>query len=159
MKTLVLGLGNELYGDDGVGIHVVRKLKQELKKRKENLSDLRDADFEECPLSGIALLDIIVGYETLIIVDTIKKQNPVSGRIHLIEGKSLRSIPGPSPHYVSLPQTLEIGKKLGLKVPSKVKIIAVEAKNIYDLGEGLSEEMIKSIPKINQKIKELLKNE
>ena len=38
MKTLVLGLGNELYGDDGVGIHVVRKMRQDLQARKKILN-------------------------------------------------------------------------------------------------------------------------
>ena len=55
------------------------------------------------------------------------------GKIHLLGGEELRHIPGPSPHYVSIPQTLEIGKKIGLKVPSRIKIIAVEAKNMYNL--------------------------
>lgn len=39
-----------------------------------------------------------------------------------------------------------------------VKIIAVEAKNIYNLGEGLSEEMACSLPAIIKKIKDVLKD-
>ena len=123
-----------MYGDDGVGIRVVRKLKHDLEEIKDKEKWLENIEFEECSLSGLAILDVIVGYDTLIIVDTIKKSNPITGKIHLLEEKDLRHIPGPSPHYVSIPQTLEIGKKLGLKVPSKIKIIAVEAKNMYNLG-------------------------
>jgi len=158
MKTLVLGLGNELYGDDGVGIHVVRKMRQDLQARKKNPQWLTNVIFEECPLSGLALLDVIAGYDKLIIVDTIKKLNPVSGKIHLLEEKNIRHIPGPSPHYVSLPQTLVIGRKVGLKVPSQIKIIAIEAKNIYNLGEGLTEEMKKALPAIIEKVKKVLKS-
>ncbi|MCK4495083.1 MAG: hypothetical protein KAU91_01940, partial [Candidatus Aminicenantes bacterium] len=73
-------------------------------------------------------------------------------------GEELRHIPGPSPHYVSIPQTLEIGKKIGLKVPSRIKIIAVEAKNMYNLGEGLSKEMTKAIPAIVKEVKKILKS-
>jgi hydrogenase maturation protease len=158
MKTLVLGLGNELYGDDGAGIHVVRLLKKELKAKKENPPWLDNIDFEECSLSGLSLLEVIVGYDTLIIVDTIKKATPVTGRIHLLKQEDLRHIPGPSPHYVSVPQTLEIGKKLGLKVPEKIKIIAVEAKSMYNLGEGLSPEMEKALPSIAEEVKKVLKS-
>lgn len=158
MKTLVLGLGNELYGDDGTGIHTVRLLKKALKAKKEDPSWLDNIDLEECSLSGLSLLDVIVGYDTLIIVDTIKKANPVTGRIHLLKEEDLRHIPGPSPHYVSVPQTLEIGKKLELKVPEKIKIIAVEAKNMYNLGEGLSPEMEKSLPSIVEEVKKVLKS-
>jgi Ni,Fe-hydrogenase maturation factor len=34
VKTLLFGLGNELYGDDGVGIRLVRKIKEEAAKKK-----------------------------------------------------------------------------------------------------------------------------
>jgi hydrogenase maturation protease len=156
VKTLLLGLGNELYGDDGVGIYVVRRLREEVKKKKKLAALMEDVKMEECPLSGLALLDVIVGYDRLILVDTIKRKAPSSGRIHLLGEKQIRAIPGPSPHYVSVPQTIEIGKKLGLHVPSKIQIIAVEAKNIYSLGEGLSREMEEKLPVIIQKVKEVI---
>jgi hydrogenase maturation protease len=157
MRTLVLGLGNELYGDDGIGIHVIRRLKQELAKSRKAHEGFEDVDLKESSLSGLALLDLIVGYDSLVIIDTIKKQSPITGRIHVLEAKNLRAIPGPSPHYVSIPQTLEIGRKLGLQVPSKIKILAVEAKNIYHLGEGLSEALAQHIPAIIRKVKKILR--
>ena len=157
MKTLVLGLGNELYGDDAVGIHVIRRLKEDFKDKKIEARLLKDVELEECSLSGLALLEVIVGYDTLILIDTIKKPLPVTGKIHLMEGKDLRHIPGPSPHYVSIPQTIEIGEKLELQVPSRIKIIAVEAKNIYNLGEGLTQEMTKAIPAIVEQVKNVLR--
>jgi hydrogenase maturation protease len=158
MKILVLGLGNELYGDDATGIHVVRNLREELLTEKGR-QRMRGVDLEECSLSGFALLDVVVGYDTLIIVDTIKKSKPVTGKVHILEEKDLRHIPGPSPHYVSIPQTLDIGKKMKLKVPARIRIIAVEAKNLYNLGEGLSEEMRIAIPVIAEKVKKILKEE
>lgn len=156
MKTLVLGLGNELYGDDGVGIHVIRRLREECESQRETLAWLEDVALEECGLSGLSLLDVIVGYDRLIIVDTIKRELPSTGKIHTMEGKDLRHIPGPSPHYISIPQAIEIGKKLGLKVPSRIEIIAVEAKNMYNLGEGLTEEMKRALPDLVKKVKKTL---
>jgi len=43
------------------------------------------------------------------------------------------------------------------KVPSEIKTIAVEDKNLYNLGEELIEEMKKAIPAIIMKVKEILK--
>jgi hydrogenase maturation protease len=157
MKTLVLGLGNELYGDDGIGIHIVRLSRDRLKTHQELLPDEENINFKECSLSGLALLDVIVDCDNLVIIDTIKRTNPVTGKIRVFDVTQLRHIPGPSPHYVSVPQTIEIGKTLGLKVPSQIKIIAVEAKNMYNLGEGLSPKMKEAIPKIIQELKSLLK--
>jgi hydrogenase maturation protease len=156
MKTLVLGLGNELYGDDAVGIHVVRKLRKDFEKPEKTAEWLENVELEECSLSGLALLEVIVDYDTLVIIDTIKKEKPLTGKIHLLEKKDLRHIPGPSPHNVSFPQSLELGKKLGLNVPSRIKIIAVEAKNQYNLGEGLTEEMTEAIPAIVREVKKAL---
>jgi hydrogenase maturation protease len=157
-KILVLGLGNDLYGDDGIGLHAVRKIRKELEAEKGNNPGAAEVHCAESLLTGIALLDVIAGYDAIVIVDVIKQQAPVTGRIHLLEGTSLRDIPGPSPHYVSVPQMMRIGRDLGLKVPNLVKVIAVEAKNIYHLGEGLSEDMAGCLPDIIQKIKDVLKD-
>ena len=157
MKTLVLGIGNELYGDDAVGIHVIRRLKKELQIEKQDLAWLKYVDLEECHLSGLSLLDVVVGYDKLIIVDTIKKPYPYTGRIHHLKKKDLRHIPGPSPHYVSVPQTLEIGETLGLKMPREIRIIAVEAKSMYNLGEKLTPEMKAALPSIVREVKKVLR--
>jgi hydrogenase maturation protease len=159
VRTLLLGLGNELYGDDGVGIAVVKALRKDIKKKKKLAKQFADVKIEECCLSGMALLDVIVGYDRLILVDTIKRKAPLPGRVHLLRPDQIRAIPGPSPHYVSIPQTIEIGRKLGLCVPSKIVIIAIEAKNTYSLGEGLSEEMKEKIPDIIQKVRDALAGE
>jgi len=156
MKTLVLGMGNELYGDDGVGLHVIRRIRSDPTVHKDFAGWNEDVEFEECSISGLSLLDVIIGYDRLIIIDTIKKSNPIPGKVTLMKESELRSIPGPSPHYVSVPQAIEIGRHIGEKVPSQIDIIAVEAKNLYHMGEGLTEEMTRAIPEIIQKLKELL---
>ncbi len=155
-RTLILGLGNELYGDDGVGIVVAKKLKSDPELKKEFARYTANTDIEECSLTGFKLLDVVIGYDRLIIIDTIKKSNPLTGKVYTLKHRDLRYIPGPSPHYVSIPQAVDIGRKLGLEVPSKIDIIAVEAKNMYDMGEGLTAEMTKAIPEIIQKLKEIL---
>lgn len=156
MKTLVLGLGNDLYGDDGVGLHVIRRILRDPKIQQGLAGGNKEIDFQECSLSGLALLDVIIGYDRLILIDTIKRSDPVPGKVYTLKESDLRSIPGPSPHYVSVPQAIEIGRNVGEKVPTQIDIIAVEAKNLYRLGEGLTEAMTKAIPEIIQKLKDLL---
>ena len=158
MRTLVLGLGNDLYGDDAAGLEVVRRLRHEAAAGRRLFCDAKKTDFEECALSGLALLDVITGYDALLIVDTIKKPKPRTGQVRLLEARDLRALPGPSPHYISVPQTIEIGKRLGLRVPSRIKVVAVEAKNIHRLGEGLSEEMARAMPRILAKVKGVLRD-
>jgi len=157
-----LGLGNDLYGDDGVGIHAVRILKEEwaaqdrTRVRKKRTGPAVQIDFAECSLSGIAILDVIRGYDALVIIDTIIRPDPATGRIHLLEMSDVRDVPGPSPHYISIPQTIALGEQLGIKMPEIMKIIAVEAKNLYSLGEPLSEGMRRRLPEIVETTKSVL---
>jgi len=155
-RTLILGLGNDLYGDDGVGIHIIRLLEEDATCRQEFTDCLAGADLLASGLTGLALLDVIVDYDRLIIVDTIKRRRPLTGRIHVMDAADLRDIPGPSPHYVSIPQTITMGRQLGLRVPDRIQVIGVEAKNLYHLGEGLSEDMERAVPDILRSLQSIL---
>lgn len=148
MKILVLGLGNDLYGDDGVGLHIVRLMEQERADRRVPPSAGISVDYVACALSGLALLEVVAGYDSLVIIDTILRSDPVTGRIRIVNMADVRDVPGPSPHYISVPQTLALGRSLGLKMPETVKIVAVEAKDLHRLGEGLSEAMRRRLPAI-----------
>ena len=105
-------------------------------------------EFAECLLSGAALLEVVHGYDALVMIDTVMKAEPKTGRIRVLDAADIRDCPGPSPHYVSVPQVLTIGKELGLRMPETVKVIAVEAKDLFQLGEGLSEAMTLALPDI-----------
>lgn len=64
MKTLILGLGNTILSDDGVGIRIIEEL-------QSRISD-PDITVSETNVSGLSLLDIIIGYDKVIIVDAIQ---------------------------------------------------------------------------------------
>lgn len=138
-----------------MGIEVVRRLREET----ATVRNEEHTVFEECTLTGLALLDVITGYDRLILVDTIKRPRPRTGRVSILRAEDLRSLPGPSPHYVSVPQTIEIGRRVGLPVPSTIIVVAVESKNMHRLGEGLSEDMRRSLPRIMETVREALKND
>jgi len=157
MKTLVLGLGNDLYGDDGVGLQAVRLLRDEWAGGAMSGDPSSSVEFIECPLSGAALLDVIQGYDALVVIDTIIKAEPMTGRIRILDAADIRGFPGPSPHYISVPQVLAIGRELGLDMPGAVRVIAVEAKDIFRLGEGLSEDMQAKLPEITRAAKTVLR--
>ncbi|MBU1186519.1 MAG: hypothetical protein KJ908_06485, partial [Acidobacteria bacterium] len=53
-----------------------------------------------------------------------------------------------SPHYVSIPQTIAIGRQLNQKVPDRIQILAVESKNMFVLGEGLTDKMKETLPEL-----------
>jgi hydrogenase maturation protease len=129
VKTLVLGLGNEILADDAVGILAARALKSQCNGQ---------ADIIESGLSGLALLELFIGYERAIIIDAVKTINHSPGTIHELIPADLGEVFAPSPHYSGLPELLALAKQLELDFPQEIKIFALEVADPYTIGGDLS---------------------
>ena len=68
-KTLVLGLGNVLMGDEGVGVHVVREL--------EESAQLEDVEFLDGGTGGFILLEPLQSADRIILIDAAADGNPI----------------------------------------------------------------------------------
>jgi len=147
MKTLILGLGNDLLGDDAVGILAVRLLKQELCNK---------ADLVECPLHGLALLEFFVGYDRAIIIDSIQTGRHPPGTICDYSPDDLDCVISPSPHYSGLPEMLALAKQLDLEFPKEIKIFALEVLDPCTIGCDLSEPVRQALPDLMQKVRDQL---
>ena len=138
MKTLVLGLGNPILSDDGVGLRIAA----EVKRRVSRL----DVTVLQSELGGLNLLDLLAGYDRAIILDAIQTKNGKPGQIHRLTETSLEtSHHANSTHGIDFKGTIELGRKLGLDLPSHFVIFAVEARDISTFGTKLSPEVEGSI--------------
>jgi hydrogenase maturation protease len=133
-KTLVLGIGNEIRGDDGVGIHVVRRLREALPPELA-----ARVDVEEACTGGFDLVDYLRGYERAVVVDAIKTEGGEPGTIYKFAAEALRPTAhlGHS-HGVNLASALAVLRELKLGAPREVTVVAVEAEWLYEFKEGLS---------------------
>jgi hydrogenase maturation protease len=148
-RTLVLGLGNDLLGDDGVGLRIVEEL-----KRRPALSEF---DFETAATAGLALLDILHGYGRAYIVDSAVTGRRRPGYLHRLAGASLRELPlNPSSHYAGLPEVLALGEALDLDLPSTVEVLGVEVEDPYIIGQGLTPQLESKVPRLVDKVERLL---
>ena len=136
-KTLILGLGNELLSDDGVGIKAARSLREEFQSQ---------ADVMECSETGLALLDILEGYERVLLLDAISTGHHPPGTVLEFGAEDLHQTVAPSPHAAGIPELLQLAKRLGLSFPEKLHILAIEVENAYELGERLSTPVEKALP-------------
>ena len=139
MKTLVLGLGNPILSDDGVGIKVAHEVGEKLNDPQITVAATSEA--------GLSLLDSIVGYDKVIIIDAIQTKEGNIGQIYRMgpEDFSLTKHFS-SPHQINLVTALELGKMLGLAMPQKITIFAVEAKDIASFSEKCTPEVERAIP-------------
>jgi hydrogenase maturation protease len=141
MKTLVLGLGNPILSDDGVGIRVAHEVSNRLKNPQVAVS--------ETSAAGLSLLDSIVGYDKVIIIDAIQTEKGQAGQIYRMKTEDFSLTKRlSSPHQVNLATALELGKMLGLAVPEKITVFAVEAKDITNFSEKCTPEVEKAIPEV-----------
>jgi hydrogenase maturation protease len=139
MKTLVLGLGNPILSDDGVGIRVAHEVANQVRSPQITVS--------ETNVAGLGLLDSIVGYDKVIIVDAIQTEKGQAGQIYRMgtEDFSLTKHLS-SPHQINLATALELGKMLNLEMPRQITVFAVEAKDITSFGEECTPEVENAIP-------------
>jgi len=141
MKTIILGIGNSILSDDGVGIHVVR----EVKKRIKNTNITVD----EAMTGGMNLLDLIIGYDKAIIIDAVKSKDDEHGFVRRIPISNFNTMHSCNPHDVSLIEAIEMAKKLGEKrIPKQIIIIGIMMKELpCEFGEILSDEIQATVPK------------
>ncbi len=147
-RQLVLGLGNDLLGDDGVGLWLVDALRAR--------PALAGFDFETSEGAGLALLELLDGYERAVIVDCVAEENGCPGRVQRLSAEEFetRSV-DLSSHYAGLPQVLALGRRLGLAMP-KVDVIAVSVQDPYRIGTGFSPELEERLPAIADAVERAL---
>ncbi|MCK5181886.1 MAG: hydrogenase maturation protease, partial [Dehalococcoidia bacterium] len=122
MKTLVLGLGNPILSDDGAGIRVAQDVREKLNDPQITVS--------ETSAAGLSLLDSIVGYDKVIIIDAVQTEKGQAGQIYHMEPEDFSFTKHfTSPHQINLVTALELGKMLNLNMPQEISIFAVEAKD------------------------------
>lgn len=141
MKTIILGIGNLILRDDGVGIHVANEVKKHI--------DDPDITIDEAITGGMNLLDLLLGYDKAILIDAVKSDDGSHGEVRRIPISDFNTMHSCNPHDVSLIEAIEMAKKLGeSRIPKEIIIIGVMMKQIpCEFGEDLSDEIAAAVPK------------
>lgn len=143
MRTLVLGLGNPIVTDDGVGIEIARGIGQRCP----------GIDVEDTSEAGLALLDYITGYDKLIIIDSIKTGKGEPGDVFKLELGDLKgAMNSTCSHSLDLLSAFQVGQGLGCDMPQSVSIYAVEVKDNSTFSEGCTQEIADKMPSIVREI-------
>ncbi len=155
MKTLVIGLGNPILGDDGVGWKVAEQVSTSI-----GPSPCIEVD---CASSGgLSLMERMLGYQRVILVDSMESGQSAVGSVRVFP---LLALPNPmtghsaSAHDTSLMTALQAARSMGADVPDRVDVVVIESKNMYDFSEKLSPDIARAVPVAVHKVLGLLKKE
>lgn len=148
MKRLILGLGNDLLTDDGIGIYIAGQL----------TSEFCEADIICSADSGFGLLDHMLGYEQVILIDSIITGKIAIGGIHHFSSSDFSQHIPFSIHSTDIISILEYSRKCGFSVPDKIEFLAVEIEDNQTFKESFSDSIELRKDQIVQKIKSHISN-
>jgi hydrogenase maturation protease len=141
LKTLVLGLGNPILTDDAVGILVAEEVSRRLHRE--------DVVVQQASVGGLGLLELILGYDRVILVDAIQTEAGRPGQIHRLSPDQFRgNLRAASPHDVTLATALELGRRLHKDIPREIVVLAVEAADTQTFGEQLTAAVAAAVPEV-----------
>ena len=154
MKTLIIGLGNPILGDDGVGWCVAEEVAQKMANRPE-------VEVDTASLGGLSLMERLTGYERVILIDAIFTGTKPVGTVSqftLSDIQGLTAGHSASAHDTSLRNALNVGRGMNMPLPedNDVMIVAIEAENVYDFTEELSPAVAAAVPQAVKVVLELL---
>ena len=139
MKTLVLGIGNPILRDDGIGPRIA----EETGRRWLG----NGVDFQTTFQAGMVLVDMITGYDNLIVIDAVQTGGEPGNLTWLSpDDFHLTDDYTTSEHKMGILQAIRLGESLGLPVPPRTSLLAVEAVDVTNFGEDLTPEVERAIP-------------
>ena len=145
-NILILGIGNYLMGDEGVGVHVANQL--------ENVKLPVAADIVDGGTGGFHLLEYFESYENIILVDATLDEHP-NGTIRLIKPRFAKDFPpAMSTHDIGLKDMVSALQIMG-KMPN-IHLFVVSIESLQQQGIELTQEIKEIIPELIIKISKLL---
>jgi hydrogenase maturation protease len=143
-STLIIGLGNPILGDDGIGWVIAEKLSKLTSSRN-------DLEFDYLSLGGLSLMERLEGYEKVFIIDAISSGSQEIGSIHQFTLSDLPIISAGhtiAAHDTDLRTAMQVGRSMNVELPDdkNVVVIGIETNKVYDFSEDLSYEVLNSIP-------------
>jgi hydrogenase maturation protease len=111
---------------------------------------------EELAASGLELLDMVLDFDRVIIIDAIQTTGGRPGEVYLLEENDFeRSVHGSSPHGINIATALALGRKIAPeRMPKRVVFIAVEAEDLVNVKESLTPKVQAALPGIVRKVEE-----
>jgi hydrogenase maturation protease len=150
MKTIILGMGNTLLSDDGIGIVIKRYL-------EKIISNENDVTLCETSWGGFKIIDLLAGFDYAVIIDSIKTGNKPQGFIHHYKPTDfLPTLRLTSYHDINFITALKLAEIMDAKIPQDIDIFAVEIDDNRSINEFINPDLWNSIKLCSKRIADTL---
>ena len=166
MKILLLGIGNILFGDEGIGVHISNLLKVNYEFSGENI----EVDIIDGGTLAQILIPLITSYDRVVIFDCVSVNDANVGDVYFFDFDNVPNIItwSGSAHEVEMLQTLKMTQINGDLPPVKVVGIVPEiigtdtsfslSKSVIDSSKTMEDIAIKYLKELGVTVKKT-KNE
>ena len=144
MKTLVIGLGNPILSDDGVGIYAARRVRAALPPDAE-------VEVRELAVGGLTLMEAMIGYDRVILIDALLTANGQVGQVVQLDMSELPdTLNTASAHDVTLTAALRLGRHLGAALPADehIHIVGVHVQDVWAFSDSPTAAVVRSLPQV-----------
>jgi len=144
-RILILGVGNVLLNDEGVGVHIAQKM--------TTLDLPPEVQVVEGGTDGFGLMHLILEADRLILIDAVKGGG-APGSIYRFDLKDCPPYPDPfktSVHQISILEVIHLADLIGSTPTTTIN--GIEPKST-DMGMVLSPEVEAKIPKVIELVRE-----
>ncbi len=148
-SRLLLGIGSPIVCDDGLGFRVVEEVKA---------MGLPDLDVDQQSVSGLDLIEIMMDYKRVVVVDAIVTGQYPAGTVMVLEPEDFKNtLHGTNPHEVNIHMAIELGRRLSPeRMPRDIRFVAMEVKDVWTVSETLTEDVERAVPQAVRTVLELL---
>ena len=149
-KILILGMGNDILTDDGIGPRLVNDL------TKMNISP--NVSFNVACCGGLEVMEYIKGYEKVVFIDSIRNRHGKPGDVYYFIPSDFRETSHLSSlHDINFLTALELGNSLNLGLPVDLHIIAVEIIEDMEFSEEFTPPLEEKYHEILEKVFAIVK--
>jgi hydrogenase maturation protease len=136
--TIVIGLGNPLLSDEGIGVHLIRKL-------SEHQDKFPLVDFIDAGTGGMNILHLIANRKKAVIIDCAKmgKKPGTIKQFELADVQTIKKMTHFSLHEADILQIIGLSRQLG-ECPDQIVIFGIEPESL-ELGQNLSKTLTDKI--------------
>ena len=141
-KIIVLGLGNILMGDDGVGVHIINEL--------QNSPFPGYVCLKDGGTLGLGLVDAIGGYQEVLVIDAVRGENLPDLRFYHMKDISAGAGKEMSLHGLNFAMVFNLMHSLHMEIP-EITILGVRIDSI-EHKLGLSEKLSQLVPRAKKMV-------
>jgi len=128
-RNILIGIGNDLLTDDGIGPYMVKRIGREL-----------DCEHASVTHISLELLDLVLDRRLIYIIDSFKDPELPVGEIKPFSLEDLEYLQNPSySHGITIPIIFGIGEKLYRSMPENVRIFGINVSDNQTISDSFSD--------------------